>query len=251
MTVAEAARALSVSKSTIYRRIRAGTIPATKVGRRWVVGGLNLPEPEAPPVTAQPKPAPWPPDVHRRSAEREGRKPEDFRINQWPVSNVILRHPFGSPSDIALLYRCNMPADTPRDNQYVEDKSERTGYRKLPDPVGMCLSRVKFQMRDLETGSLLNEEVGLGEAGEYEAGAANRDLKDLWSRLKPGGEPVQVQVLAFPLFYFLGEDGGVKGHYFIGHRGYRAGAEVYAARTYSLALNENGELLLDGKRQGE
>ena len=59
---------------------------------------------------------------------------------QWPVSNVTLVHPVGLPSDVALLGLCNMPTDVPVNNQYEEDGT------KIPDPVGICLAMVQFQV---------------------------------------------------------------------------------------------------------
>ena len=37
LTVAEAARALKVTESTVYRMVRSGEIPAVKVRRAWRV----------------------------------------------------------------------------------------------------------------------------------------------------------------------------------------------------------------------
>ena len=44
LTVAEAARELGVSKNVCYAACRAGTVPALRLGRRWVIPRARLEE---------------------------------------------------------------------------------------------------------------------------------------------------------------------------------------------------------------
>ena len=96
----------------------------------------------------------WPPYVHR-SAAADGYTPDDFRFDQWAVSNVHLRHidvtqDAHFPDEIALIYGCDLPADTPLANQYDDVGN------KIPDPAGIVLQSVQFDLYDADTGEELD-----------------------------------------------------------------------------------------------
>ena len=103
---------------------------------------------------------------------------------KWPVSSVALAFPVGMPSDVALLGLCDMPADVPVANQYDDAGNA------LPDPVGICLSMVKFQIHD-EGGEKLAEEVGAcpirGECGASSAARICQRSGGAWGRVRACG----------------------------------------------------------------
>lgn len=189
----------------------------------------------------------WPPWVRREYAELDGRKPEDFRFDQWPVSGVQLTHfspeeQLQVPNEIVLAYRCDIPASTPQTNVYdlVDGK-----YVQRPDPTGMALARVRFELRDADTGEVLDQDSRANhEDGKVLGllGDARHSSNLLWERTLDG--PVRVQLAAFPFFYFLADDGGVKGSYFIGYQGYIKGAESVSP-VYKLEVRNNVVILDD------
>lgn len=185
----------------------------------------------------------WPPSVHRGYAERDGRSPEDFRHDQWPVSNILIEHPgYQVPREISLCYFCDIPASTPQANQYDENNNP------LPDPVGMALARVKFILYEAHTNNKLDEEVVSGHSeGKVQGMVAAQEDNTLWQRLTPGTS-IQVFLTAIPLFYFLTEDGAAMLAYAVSnHRGYFAGEPV-VSRIYTLTLTQEGVLLIDGEQ---
>ena len=142
-------------------------------------------------------------------------------LSKWPVSNVSLAHPVGMPSDVALLGLCDMPADVPVANQYDDAGN------KLPDPVGICLSSVKFQIVTAG-GETLAEAAGLPHYGKVRCVFGSRDLPALWQHLDQDGD-VRLRVVAWPRFYELDEDGHA--HLRGDDRGYPCRAPKHGAPT--------------------
>lgn len=210
MGVTEVAGRLGVSRSTIYRWLKRGQLG------RMERAGLSV----------------------SRSGRRWVFEEAGVEWDKWPVSNVRLAFPVGMPSDVALLGLCDMPADVPVANQYDDVGN------KLPDPVGICLSMVKFQIHD-EGGEKLAEEAALPHEGRVQCVFGGKDLDALWNRLVPGGL-VRVRVTAYPRFYELDQ----KGHAHLrgDDRGYHKGAEAQSP-VYTLSRNEHAELLIDGKAE--
>ena len=212
MTIREVARLFGRSKSTIYRWLRHGLLGrfeerglvVAKVGRRWIIDRVED-------------------DV--------------MDVSKWPVSNVTLAFPLGMPSDVALLGLCDMPADVPVGNRYDDAGN------KLPDPVGICLSMVRFQIFDAANDVKLAEEAALPHDGRVCCVFGGKDLNALWDVLaKPGAERM-VYIEAYPRFYRLDEDGHA--HLEGDDRGYHAGAKDRSS-VYVLGKNEHAELTIDG-----
>ena len=178
------------------------------------------------------KPMDWHPQVHREHAEADGRKPEDFQFEQWPVSNVRLEN--SDSRHYPFYFRCDMPKDTPVSNQYDDAGN------KIPDPVGMCLQSVDFRLHDADTGARLAENVSLLTDGE--AVSKPRDRQPLWSVLTPGTS-IRVKLTAFPDFYFLNEQGGMVG-YANTSDGQFKGEEVESP-VYTLSMDHDGNVRVE------
>lgn len=240
MTVKDVARALCVSISTVYRRIKAGIIKAVKRNRRWDVemprGSISMD---------------WNDQVDKNAAMQDGRVPEDFQWDQWPVSNLILRHPISNKSDVSMICLCDMPIDTPQPNQYVlvepgtGDFGKDREYNKVPDPIGMALSWVEYRLYDADSGYEIAEGVGGLHDGQSRCGFSPGDLTSLWDRLVPGGGGVRVCVAALPSFMFLSEQGAGMLSYSNRSNGYFVGEEI-GSPVYVVSLDEHGDLLIDG-----
>lgn len=188
----------------------------------------------------------WPPQVNREYAEKDGLAPADFDISKWPVANVRIEA--GGPS-VAAVYRCDMPPGTPHMNVYVKDDSDPTGYRMLPDPVGMVLSRVEFQLVDVLSGVVLDTD-----GRDHEHGKVTGFLNDggphgsgpwFWSYLEPG-IGIEVKLRATPMFCYLSVDGSMHAEYANANDGYFAGVTSESG-LHTMALAEDGAFLLDGK----
>ena len=239
MTVREAAAYYGISRRSVYKRIKDGRIKAKKVRRRWVIE-----DPRKEESAMQ-----WPSYVNRRFAEKDGLTPEAFKFDQWPVSDV--RFGFSDHRLREFEYACRMPADTPHANQYERDERypsrDQRGWRKLPDPVGMALSRVKFELREADTGERFHENECDHDNGEVLGGMAVGSRKTtLWGRLPPGGS-IRVRLVCYPLFYYLNEQGGAMAAYAnMGQRGYFKGNEI-STGVHTLSLSEYGDLFIDGK----
>ena len=177
---------------------------------------------EAPPMD-------WPANVAREVAEADGRKPEDFRYDQWPVSNVRCEN--SDSRHYPFYFRCDMPKDTPVSNQY-DDANE-----PIPDPVGMCSQSVDFRLHDADTGEKLAENTALLHEGHVVS--KPRDRQELWRRLTPGTS-IRVKLVACPMFYFLNEQGAMMG-YAIGNQGYFKGEEVESP-VYTLTMDHDGNV---------
>ena len=124
----------------------------------------------------------------RERLERREAPPMD--VSKWPVSNVTLAFPVGMPSDVALLGLCEMPKDVPVANQYDDAGN------KLPDPVGICLSSVKFQIYTAG-GEKLAEEAALPHEGKVRCVFGGKDLPAMWEHIRADGD-VRVRLVAWP-----------------------------------------------------
>lgn len=157
---------------------------------------------------------------------------------QWPVSNVTLAHPVGMPRDVALLGLCDMPTDTPVANQYKDDGT------KIPDPVGICLSMIKFQLWSGK--EKLAEEAALPHDGKVRCIFGSNDLSALFKRMD--SKTVPIHVVAYPRFYELDEKG--HGHLLGDDRGYHKGEECHSS-VYQLSFNQERKILIDGEAEPE
>lgn len=182
----------------------------------------------------------WPWWVNSRYAKRFGRTPDEFDHWQWPVSNVRLEHPeYGMPDEVVLGYHCEIPASTPQANQYDAQGS------LIPDPFGLALSRVRFELRAVSDDAVLDKRSVMHENGKVESVGATVGIP-LWRRLHPG-HSIQVRLYALPFFYFLNESGGAMSAFAnMGQRGYFVGNECESESSYILKLTDDGELLIDG-----
>lgn len=180
------------------------------------------------------------PQVHRGLAKKDGLTPDNFQWEQWPISNLTMGHPVGYKSDIALICKCDMPGDIPQPNQYDEND------QKLPDPVGIAFSRVKFQLYT-EDGDKLAEGVGGLHEGESQCGFSGRELDKLWKLLKHRAIPLYVRLVAFPLFMYLKEDGSMMAAYANANQGYFSGKEIESKHLFKLKMNQDGDLLINNE----
>lgn len=243
MTVSKAATVYKVSKSTIYRWIKKGRLKAEKVGRSWRIK-----------MTESKQQTEWPSDVHRQHAEADGLTANDFRRDQWPISNVRIVHPgYEMPREVSLLYQCDVPADMPEANKYdlVEPGTGELGknkeYNKIPDPIGMTLSSIRFTLYEAGTQNKLDL-AGSGHVdGFVQAFVPTQEDNVLWKRLTPG-KTLQVMVVAIPVFYYLDESGSGRLDYAMTPDGYLRGESV-SSGIFNLTLTTEGVLLLNGEER--
>lgn len=182
----------------------------------------------------------WPSHIHREYAEQDGLTPDDLRFEQWPVSNVALRHIAPDeyfPEDIALVYSCQIPSETPHCNQYDDNNNP------IPNPVGMALQSVHFELQNATTGEILDEDPRDHDNGNVIGFLGGRCA--LWNYLSPGTS-IQVRLVAYPLFYYINRDGAAMLAYAIGNNQHFRGATI-ESDIYTLSMNENGGILLDGQ----
>ena len=203
-----------------------------KAGQQALVDQASPPK-EA--TVPHPKATEWPPEVHRATAEADGRSPEDFQFRQWPVSNVRLEN--SNRRAYPFYFRCNMPTTTPIGNQYDDAGN------KIPDPVGMCLQSVDFRLHDADTGEKLAENGSLLSDGE--AVSKPRDRQPLWNVLTPGMS-IKVKLVALPDFYFLDENGSARLDYGAASDGQFKGAEVESP-VYTLSMDQDGNVTVGGE----
>lgn len=205
------------------------------------------------------KRARWPDQVHQRSAKADGLTPADFNYVQWPLKDAVrLSHAAPNDPHFVTYYDCEFKALPPLANRYqlVEPGTGEFGndreYAALPDPVGLCLSRVKFELRDEETGEVLHENgTEPNEDGKVRGGdVGEQKSRGLWDLLAPApgadGPKVEVCLVAYPLFMFLEEGGGMRADYAVGNRGYFKGREVESP-IYAMQLLYDGTFLLNGQ----
>lgn len=203
----------------------------------------------------------WPEQVHQGMARRDGLTPKDFHYDRWPVFNVHLTHSVPGDPNFVTYYMAEFPAPPPQANQYVEvepgtgEHGKDREYDKLADPVGLALSRCVFELRAEEDGEVLHRDARAHTDGKVQGGdAGSGGSRALWDRLAapPGqdGPVVEVRLVAFPMFMWLAEDGGMQGQYAVGHRGYFKGQEVRSP-VYRMQCRYDGTFLLDGEPRPE
>ena len=227
MTVAKVAALYRVSRSTIYRWIKKGKLRAEKIGRSWRVK-MSITE--------------WPADVRRGTAEADGLTPADFRRDQWPVSNVRMALPgYELPREICICYQCDVPPDTPQVNVYDKDGN------KVPDPVGMALSNIKFTLREAGKQTELDIAGSDHINGFAQAFLPTKSDDLLWKKLTPG-KTIQVILVATPVFFYVDGNGGGRLDYAVTPDGYLRGKSV-SSGIFNLTLTTEGILLLNGEER--
>ena len=176
------------------------------------------------------KKEPWHPQVHE-SAKKDGRKPEEFNFEQWKVSKVALSIRYNR-----LVYTCMIDPATPQANQY-------DGTKKLPDPVGIALSWVKFTLKLSDGSKKILDEASVDHIDGVCSGRAPDKGGDLWNTLTPGTS-IPVTLTAQPFFYFLSETGGVQGQYSNKPNGYFWGKTV-TSKKYTVLMDADGNITLN------
>ena len=225
MTVRQAAILLKRSPSTLYRWLRKGHmtpfeqagLAVSRKGRRWII--------EEKPMSEQKQE--WPSYIHRGYAEQDGLTPDDLRFEQWPLSDIHLRHVATDehyPEDIALVYSCQIPSETPHCNQYDQNGNP------LPDPVGIALQSIRFELQNADTGEALDEDNRDHDNGNVIGFLAGRS--PIWHRLTPGTS-LHVRLIAYPLFYYINQDGAAVLAYAIGNNQHFRGPPSKATSTRS------------------
>ena len=229
MTVAKVAALYRVSRSTIYRWIKKGKLRAEKIGRSWRVK-MSITE--------------WPADVRIGPAKADGLSPDDFTRDQWPVSNVRMALPgYELPREICLCYQCDVPPDTPQVNVYDKDGN------KVPDPVGMALSNIKFTLCEYENfkGTALDIAGSDHIDGFAQAFLPTKSDDLLWKKLTPG-KTIKVVLVATPVFFYVDGKGGGRLDYAATPDGYFRGKSVLSD-PFNLTLTMEGVLLLNGEER--
>ena len=226
-TVSKVAEIYKVSRSTIYRWIKKGKLQAEKIGRSWRVK-MSITE--------------WPSDVHRQHAEADGLTANDFRRDQWPISNVRMALPgYELPREICVCYQCDVPPDTPQVNVYDKDGN------KVPDPVGMALSNIKFTLYEAGTQTELDMAGSDHVDGFAQAFLPTKSDDLLWKKLTPG-KTIQVILVATPVFFYVDGKGGGRLDYAATPDGYLRGESV-SSSIFNLTLTTEGVLLLNGEER--
>ena len=227
MTVAKVAALYKVSRSTIYRWIKKGKLRAEKIGRSWRVK-MSITE--------------WPADVRRGPAEADGLSPADFRRDRWPISNVRMALPgYELPREICICYQCDVPPDTPQVNVYDKDGS------KVPDPVGMALSNIKFTLYEAGTQTKLDIAGSDHIDGFAQTFLPTKSDDLLWKKLTPG-KTIEVFLVATPVFFYVDGKGGGRLDYAATPDGYLRGESV-SSGIFNLTLTTGGVLLLNGEER--
>ena len=184
----------------------------------------------------------WPADVRRGTAEADGLSPADFRRDQWPIYNVRMALPGPHlPREICVCYQCDVPPDTPQVNVYDKDGN------KVPDPVGMALSNIKFTLYEAGTQNKLDM-AGSDHIDGFAQGFLPTKSDDLlWKKLTPG-KTIQVILVATPVFFYVDGKGGGRLDYAATPDGYLRGESV-SSSIFNLSLTMEGVLLLNGKER--
>lgn len=240
MNIREAAQLMGRSRSTLYRWLRRGhTTPfekaglvVSKSGRKWKIEKKTSMD--------------WHRQLYEDIASEDGLTPSDFTWLDYPISNVHLRHLKTDEyfsKDIVLVYRCDMPTDTPQLNVYVDGK-------KLPDPLGgSALSWVKFHLRDADT----LEDLDIDQRANHTNGevlgmlnGAGKEARSLWDKLQPGGESIRVRLYATPFFFpHMNSYGDGGNQYSRVNLGYLNGEEQ-KSKVYTLKMDWDGVVYIDG-----
>ena len=251
MSVKEAAKVLGVSVSTIYRRIRKGTLQAHKKGRRWVIV-----------LHKESESMEWHSQIHRESAEKDGLKPEDFTWLNYSCSNLSVKLLPQSESKrmrSPLAYLCDVPPDTPQLNQYFKadqrkpDKEykeaqfrDETWWELLVH--GTALSLIAFEMREADTGLVLDRDLR-GHVDGKVTGQLSESA-ELWNVLENGGSPIDVTFHVQGLFFpYCTPDKGDGGMYLTTNSNGYLYTPWVDSGVHTLALDENSVLILDGVKQ--
>ena len=163
----------------------------------------------------------WNPQIHRESAREDGLKPSDFNWLDYPCSNVRLDYKKEDeylPSPI--LYRCEVPSDTPQLNFYVEEPVNSGNWKKIPDPVGeSALSWIEFHLIDEDTGDRIDKNQIPNHNDGVVVGFPN-DSSELWKKLLPNTS-LNVRLVVFGLFFpYMKKDGDGSNYLSTVNRGY-------------------------------
>ena len=239
ISVTEAMVEFSISRGTVYRRIKTGKLNAHKEGRSW---RIELAETGA---SGSVSSNTWNPQIHRSSAEEVGLTPADFTWLDYPISNVRLAHPFhGSSSRWALFYLAEMPSNTPHLNQYEQVGDD---WIAIPDPTGSALAWVKFKLIDTSDGVDIHDDNRDHVNGEIQGGITEAKNDLIWKRLLPG-TTLTVRLEAVPYFFpYSNPEAGEGGNFLTTNvHGYLVG-NTETSKDYQLSMTQDGELLIDGE----
>lgn len=176
----------------------------------------------------------WPADVNREYAEGDGLTAADFQRDQWPISNVKITMPGDDlPPQIALCYGCDLPANTPQTNLYEEDGTP------IPDPTGMVLASVRFDLYEADTGFQLDTDLRANHTDGQVLGFRTSG-GPFWDRVR-AGSTVDVILKATPRFFYLTADGAAHLDYADTPDGYFSG-ETAESDPITLNISENDDI---------
>lgn len=182
-------------------------------------------------------PTDWNPQVNKKYATQDGLSQDDFRYEQYTLSDLELVIPSERyPASIVLAYRCNIPADTPHANQY--EQNDTGDWVQLPDPVGIALASVETQLISLK-GEIVIQEDGRDHIdGQIEGSFSDK----IWEKLDiEPGQSVKVKLSATPLFYYLNDEGGANMTYAATSDGYFKG-KTLESKVYTISIDEDEQV---------
>ena len=178
-------------------------------------------------------PVKWDGQVERAAAEADGLTAGDLNFMQWPVTNVRIEP--SNTRHIAFWYTCDIHPDVPKCNLYREDGS------MIPDPKGLCLQSVKFELMDaMMSNRKLDAQVTLPSSSQVRGVPTSQAA--LWQALTPG-TIIHVKLIAWPVFFFLNPDGGMDSKYFRTSDGQAKGARV-ESEIIRLRMDHNGKITI-------
>ena len=197
----------------------------------------------------------WHPQIHRAAAEADGLTPADFTWMRYPCSDPRLTlNDVGPRRAGALAYHVSLPADTPQLNQYIAEAEREPGveyepvaeegWLKIPDPEGVsALSRVVFELVDMDTGETLDRDVRASHVDGAVVGFGGGDGDALWRVLTPGGS-VRVRLQTHGVFFphHARGDGGLQ--YAATGNGYVTTPRV-DSEVYTLTMGVDGDVAIE------